>query len=357
MKPEFLKQLDAEREHVAPAWSPERAAAVRGGLRRRAASHQRRRVMVVAAATLLLVGGGAWLLRTPAPDVEVTALSGAQWHEVSGGPHERVLALDSGGAWFDVTPGRDRAVRVVARDVEVRVQGTRFLVEHVVAGVHVQVEHGSVQVRAGGSMRELHSGEGGVFGTTVALPKTAPPPAEPASPVVAPVPTRPAVPSHEVTRAAPAERAATWKQLAEQGDFNAAWVALQAERALPDDPETLLLAADVARLTHHADAALAPLRQLLVARRDDPRAPLAAFTLGRVLLDDLGRPREAVDAFATAFSLDPLAPLAEHALAREVEALDRAGERADARARAQDYVSRYPAGARLRAVRHYGGLE
>jgi len=51
----------------------------------------------------------------------------------------------------------------------------------------------------------------------------------------------------------------------------------------------------------------------------------AAFTLGRVLLDELGRPSEAVDAFPLARSSG--GPLAEDALAREVEALSRAGER------------------------------
>ena len=93
------------------------------------------------------------------------------------------------------------------------------------------------------------------------------------------------------------------------------------------------------------------------AHSDDPRAALAAFTLGRVLLDELGRPREAQDAFSRARSLAPAAPLAEDALAREVEAASRAGDVARARALAVEYEVAYPAGTRLRAVRRHGGLE
>jgi hypothetical protein len=56
------------------------------------------------------------------------------------------------------------------------------------------------------------------------------------------------------------------------------------------------------------------------AFRSDPRAPLAAFTLGRVLLRELARPREAAAAFAQARALAPRGPFVEDALAREVEA-------------------------------------
>jgi transmembrane sensor len=90
---------------------------------------------------------------------------------------------------------------------------------------------------------------------------------------------------------------------------------------------------------------------------DDPRAPLAAFTLARVHLEELGAPREAARAFARARELAPNGPLAEDALAREVEAWSRAGETETAHARAVEYTQRYPAGRRLRAVRKFGGLD
>ena len=120
-----------------------------------------------------------------------------------------------------------------------------------------------------------------------------------------------------------------------------------------DNPRDLLLAADVARLSHHSGQAVTPLRRLLASFPGDPRAPLAAFTLGRVLLDELGRPREAAEAFARARS----GAMAEDALAREVEAWSRAGDSATARTRAELYLQLYPKGRRDRSVRRYGGLE
>ena len=121
-------------------------------------------------------------------------------------------------------------------------------------------------------------------------------------------------------------------------------------------PSELLLLADVARLSHHPADAVAPLSRLLREHAADPRAPLAAFTLGRVLLDELGRPREAAQSFLRVQELDPSGPLSQDALAREVEAWSRAGEGASARARALQYVQKYPTGRRLRSVRHFGEL-
>jgi transmembrane sensor len=100
-----------------------------------------------------------------------------------------------------------------------------------------------------------------------------------------------------------------------------------------------------------------PLERAFSLHAADPRAPLAAFTLGRVLLDDLGRPREAADAFARARTVSPSGPMAQDSLAREVEAWSRAGETAIARERAAEYVRLYPDGRRLRSVLRYGGLE
>jgi hypothetical protein len=70
------------------------------------------------------------------------------------------------------------------------------------------------------------------------------------------------------------------------------------------------------------------LRRLLRDHPGDARAPLAAFTLGRILLAELGQPTEAADAFALARRLAPRGPMASHALAREVEAAARGGDAA-----------------------------
>jgi transmembrane sensor len=148
-----------------------------------------------------------------------------------------------------------------------------------------------------------------------------------------------------------------WRDAASRGDYAAAWEALDRTRASIDRMDDLLLAGDVARLSGHAAAAVPRLVRAMTLHPDDPRAPLAAFTLARVHLEELGAPREAARAFARARELAPNGPLAEDALAREVEAWSRAGETETAHARAVEYTQRYPAGRRLRAVRKFGGLD
>src|SRR6185312_15201173 len=119
----------------------------------------------------------------------------------------------------------------------------------------------------------------------------------------------------------------------------------------------LLLAADRARLAGHADEGAQLLRELLRDHEDDPRAPLAAFTLGRLLLMELGRPAEAAAVFAQARRLAPTGPFAEDSLARQVESLSRAGLAAEARARAEEYERLYPNGQRTATVRTAGGIK
>jgi len=199
-----------------------------------------------------------------------------------------------------------------------------------------------------------------------APPAMAPAPA-PIAPV-APAPTReghahpPAIVAHPappIVRAeVPAAPAApSWRDDAERGDYAAAWAGLAQVQDGLDGMADLLLAGDVARLSGHPTAAVAPLARALAHHADDPRAQLAAFTLGRVYLEELGAPRDAAVAFARARELAPAGPLTEDALAREVEAWSRAGETATARTQALLYVQRYPTGRRAHAVRRFGGLE
>src|SRR5262249_8117411 len=118
----------------------------------------------------------------------------------------------------------------------------------------------------------------------------------------------------------------SWRPLAESGRFGDAYVALKATapNSVRDETGELMLAADVARLSGHPADAVPYLERILGSRGSDPRAGLAAFTLGRVLLEELGRPAEAANAFARARRAG--GPLAEDALAREVEASSRAGD-------------------------------
>jgi transmembrane sensor len=118
-----------------------------------------------------------------------------------------------------------------------------------------------------------------------------------------------------------------------------------------DEAADLLLAADIARLSGHPEQALGPLRRLCEKHPADRRGPVAAFTLGRVLLDDLGRPGDAATAFRKARLLWPDGPLAEDALAREADSWRRAGNSDKARAEAERYLARYPEGRHAVAMR------
>ena len=112
----------------------------------------------------------------------------------------------------------------------------------------------------------------------------------------------------------------------------------------------LLADADRARLAGRFEEGASLLRRLVRDYPGDQRAPLAAFSLGRLLLGELGRPAEAARAFARARALAPVGPLAEDALAREAEAWARAKQLERARARAAEYLRAYPGGRRVADV-------
>jgi transmembrane sensor len=104
------------------------------------------------------------------------------------------------------------------------------------------------------------------------------------------------------------------------------------------------LSADIARRSGNPQAAVAPLRRLLKHYPKDPRAPSAAFTLGWLLLTELGRSREAAQAFAEAERIAPRGTLAEDAAARMAEAWQKAGDSRRAAEAARRYQQLYPNG-------------
>jgi transmembrane sensor len=246
------------------------------------------------------------------------------------------------------------------------VLGTVFSVTLDKAEVRVKVERGRVRVAWPLGERELTAGQDAVVkaeavpvparaGAGTAADTEEP---KPADAVVADQPPAASAPEHAV-RPAQQPPNPSWRALAQEGDYSRAFTVLADDgaAAVRDDPEDLLLSADVARLGGHPHKALAPLERILSAHASDSRAPLAAFTLGRTLLEQLGRPREAAQAFATAQRLAPKGALSQDALAREVESWSRAGDAALARERAERYSERYPKGRRLQAVRRLGGLD
>jgi len=259
----------------------------------------------------------------------------------------QVVARLTGGARFQVVHNPARTFEVRAGDVRVRVLGTVFSVEQLPSGVtQVLVEQGHVEVAWLGGATFLESGQGGTFPPAVVSE------AEPKPPSTASVPADPAPGVRGVARER-ASAGAGWREAARSGDYGRAYVELNAkgQDAVRDEAGDLMLAADVARLSAHPADALRPLRSVCERHAGDRRAPVAAFTLGRVLIDDLGRPGEAASAFQRARALWPDGPLAEDALAREADAWQHAARPDAARTAARDYLERYSQGRHNAAMR------
>lgn len=261
------------------------------------------------------------------------------------------FALESGAASFDVTPNPQRRFEIEVGNVRVSVLGTGFVVtrDDLQRRVRVAVSRGRVAVRFPGGESELGAGESEWFSqeSTESADDDQRVHSDSATSDRTPHTARPRV------------RQGEWRALAQDGEFERAFNTLEqsGESNTLDDVGELLLAADAARYSGHPMEAIRWLRRAIERDRRDPRAPLAAFTLGRVLLQQMGRPREAAMAFAEAQRLDPNGTMTEDALVREVECWNRAGEPALAARRAHAYLERYPNGRRLAAVRRYGGIE
>jgi transmembrane sensor len=340
---------------IEPRWSAERSAAVRTAIERRA---RRRNAWVagsLAALAACLVTALVVARSTPVPIARTTTAEGAPSSAVvvaiaSATPlvdgtdlsptpegNGRSFVLRAGKARFVVPHDPSRPFRVQAGDVVVEDLGTEFTVAMAADGtVTVEVEEGRVRVRQGAAVLDVSAGERREIAPEAVSEGSS------AGGRDVPAPAAPALPR--------------WRALAESGRYDDAYQALRSAGpgAPRDDATELLVAADAARLGGHPAEAVPYLQRVVRGHARDPRAPLAAFTLGRVLLDDLGRPAEAADAFERARGAGGV--LAEDALAREVEACSRAGDAARARALALEYARAYPAGRRARVVAKFGGV-
>jgi transmembrane sensor len=258
--------------------------------------------------------------------------------------------LHKGRSNFRFTPNKGRVFTVRSGDVMVTVLGTEFTVEKRDSRTWVKVTRGKVSVDWQGGSRLLLAGDEGQF-----PPEEAKTPEVPQAPELPAV--RPVVP--QVESAIPEEKpiAELYRDKASEQEFDEAYELMKASPAVVgSDVSALMLAADVARLSGHPAEAVPYLRRVLKEHSSDSRAPLAAFTLGRMYLGQLGSPGEAAAAFAQVRAMAPSGPLAEDALAREVEARARAGEKGKAQQLAREYLHRYPVGRRTAIVRSHGGL-
>ncbi|MDP9037582.1 MAG: FecR domain-containing protein [Myxococcota bacterium] len=248
-------------------------------------------------------------------------------------PSRVTAELVAGRSRFEVVPSPTRMFSVRAGAVTVIVIGTAFSVERKDDLVDVAVERGRVRVESPSGNQELSAGERASVPATSADPTSAP-----------------SLQPAQKSRTAASDRA-TWRTLAEQRRFQEAYRLLPESLPSIDTPRDLLLAADSARLSGHPEAAVKYLAALIRLYPKDFSAQLAAFSLGTVYLDQLNRPAEAALHFGEARALAGTGALSEDALGRELEALVRAGDTAQARGRAEEYVRLFPAGRHVELAR------
>ncbi len=266
------------------------------------------------------------------------------------------LTMTAGEARFDVQPNPQRLFRVRTDDLRIEVLGTSFTVAEAPESTRVTVHRGRVAVYQGGNRHELGPNMTFTFDGDRAVVEGQ------EREERADRGARPAKHKKHRAKKQPKKRSVDsvdhrWKSLAEQGDYNAAYQAMSGGKsAVEDDTTELMLAADVARLTGHPREAAGYLEQVVAKHRAHPRALLAAFTLGRIRQHELDDPLSAAAAFHDAYSLAPSGSLAEDALAHEVECWAQAGAKDQAKARATEYLERYPNGRKQKQVRRMGGL-
>ena len=313
-------------------------------------SAERREQAVVArehAGVRKLQGGEVWST-VAGPDAEERAIDlddgsritlerGSRIEPLENTEHSVVVLLGEGRAVFDVKPGGPRRWSIEAGLATVEAVGTRFVVSRSPMSVIVEVDRGTLLVRGervANRVQRLVAGER----LEIGIAQTELTPLPSSSSVEFPSPPR--------EPAASASNTPDWHGLARKGAYAEAYERLAADgiarRVQTADVDQLLALADVARFSGHPAAAVEPLRRVVTDHRRDPRAALAAFTLGRVHLDFLDDPVAAVGDFETAILL-PLPPaLLEDAYLRLIDARARAGDRHGAHEAWIQYRERFP---------------
>ncbi|HTU62973.1 MAG TPA: FecR family protein, partial [Polyangiales bacterium] len=309
------------------------------------------------AATFVLIAAGAWFwLRQTSPgplhaqgkaDLPSVLTGAAQTAplELSDGSHVAlatgarlevlrndgrsfVTVLRRGESTFDIRPGGPRRWVIETGLASVEVLGTRFRVTRAEDAVTVAVERGVVLVRGetvpAGAV-QLRAGE------QLSVQDRE-------SPKRIAVPATPSAPAPIVSAAPPLFSEPRAPKLT-------------SAKSVENQVDQLLSSADAARRAGNTALAISELQRVLALTSDgDPRRGLAALSLARLTLER--DPALAAEALERARSSMPR-ELSEDAQARQVEALVRAGRRAEARQLGSDYLQRYPQGRRTEDVKRW----
>ncbi len=286
----------------------------------------------------------------------ITLEPGAEAQVLENTDRSFVTMLRKGKTRFEVRPGGPRRWSVECSLATIEVVGTAFTVTRTERQVRVEVQKGIVLVRGERVPERVQRLTAGQHLELTEEPAQAAAPSP--EPIAAPPAVQEPVAPPPSPVAPPPVQAESWRAAAAKGDHASAYarlgdVGLEREARKARDIDTLLVLADVARQSGHPQQAARLLEQAMREHPRDSRAGLAAFTLGRLELETLGRPARAAEAFNRVIALGEPRSLQEDAHARLVQAQARAGAWEQAREAAARYERLYPEGYRLQDVRRW----
>jgi len=313
-------------------------------------------------------GAQAMIRFSDGSDVSLAPGTHASLRDVDG--HGAFVSVGGGSAYVDVTPRPEARWSFEAGPFLIDVTGTAFRFAWDPDGqeLDLRMDRGSVRVSgplSGGALA-LHSGQRLIVrvrqGETVIREREWSAPAEASAVAAAPPPRSPetstptAPPSAGGAKPQEGFPEVSWQALVTGGHFEA--VMRDVRRRGVDEciagasSAELAALADAARYSRHDDIA----RRALVAERrrfpGSPSARDAAFLLGR--LEETGQDAvRAIEWYEAYLRETPDGTYASDALGREMLLLQQTSMGARARAAADQYLSRFPAGpyaARARAI-------
>jgi hypothetical protein len=292
-------------------------------------------------------------------------------------PQGAALTLEAGSTHVSVVHRPDSRWTVSAGPFQVLVTGTRFDLswDPDADRFEVYLQEGAVTLKgcAFGEGRPLQQGERvtascangrfQVVGGKAASEAPAARPPEQEAPPSAPDPAQTAddaseaagereAPERPAPRVTPPPRdianAPAWRSALDAGRYAELVGAPDAAdfRAACDaaSPSQLSALGDAARFAGSLDRARTAYLALRSRFAGTSTAATAAFRLGRMDFDQRLSYRQAAKWFATYLGEQPGGPLAREALGRLIEARQRSGDRAGARAAAERYLAAYPQG-------------
>lgn len=311
---------------------------------------------------------GAWLAASEGSDIPIHFSDGTQLN-LAGGSRARIAAVYQEGADIVLEKGH-LAADVVHREgtrwtvavgpFEVHVVGTRFAVTWDVAleTLDVTLHEGAVLVTGPslGAGRAVEAGQTLHISTQTETLSAASPSAVSTPPLpqpsLAPLHAAPVLSETAVALPSPAPVAsvapASFRELAAQGKYRDSLAAAEAEGFAGlcegSSAADLLVLGDSARFAGSVGRARQAYTALRLRFPGDSRAGAAAFVLGRMAFEQAGAYAEAATWFSTYLREQPGGALAREAAGRLMEARERSGDAAGARAAATSYLANYPTG-------------